>query len=70
MRGRGLPEVGGGRRGDQMVRVQVWTPQDLPYPLREALQGLREDPSLRPQPDEPKRSFFGRVRDAFTSQGS
>ncbi|GAB5534721.1 MAG: molecular chaperone DnaJ [Rubricoccaceae bacterium] len=70
MRGRGLPEVGGGRRGDQMVRVHVWTPQVLPAPLREALEDLREDPSLRPQPDEPKRSFFGRVRDAFTSQGS
>ena len=52
------------------IRLKHIYGQDLPDPLREALQGLREDPSLRPQPDEPKRSFFGRVRDAFTSQGS
>ena len=70
MRGRGLPEVGGGRRGDQMVRVQVWTPQTLPDSLREALEALRDEPALRPQPSESKRSFFGRVRDAFTSPGS
>ena len=70
MRGRGLPEVGGGRRGDQMVRVQVWTPQTLPDSLRSALETLRDDAALRPAPDEPKRSFFGRVRDAFTNQGA
>lgn len=68
MRGRGLPEVGGGRRGDQMVRVHVWTPQQLSGPLREAIERLRMDPDLRPapQPDE-RRGFFRRVKDAFTS---
>jgi molecular chaperone DnaJ len=66
MRGRGLPEVGGGRRGDQMVRVHVWTPQDLSEPLREALEQLRLEPDLKPQPEKAgKRSFFSRVKDAL-----
>ena len=66
MRGRGLPEVGGGRRGDQMVRVHVWTPQDLSTGLRETLEQLRLEPDLRPQPGkEGKRSFFSRVKDAL-----
>jgi molecular chaperone DnaJ len=68
MRGRGLPEVGGGRRGDQLVHVQVWTPRALTPEHRELLERLREDEAFRPQdgPDtEERRSFFSRVRDAF-----
>ena len=67
MRGRGLPEVGGGRRGDQLVRVQVWTPESLSTPLREALEQLRLEPDLKPNPTKGERKgFFGRVKDAFT----
>ena len=66
MRGRGLPEVGGGRRGDQMVHVHVWTPQTLSPGIREALEQLRLEPDLKPQPGASgKRSFFSRVKDAF-----
>ena len=66
MRGRGLPEVGGGRRGDQMVHVHVWTPQDLSAGLREAFEQLRLEPDLQPQTGkEGKRSFFSRVKDAL-----
>lgn len=67
MRGRGLPEVGGGRRGDQMVRVHVWTPQQVSGPLRDALERLRDEPDLQPQPAKSERKgFFSRVKDAFT----
>ena len=52
MRGRGIPEVGGGRRGDQMVRVHVWTPQELSGPLRDALERLRDEPALPAPPGE------------------
>ncbi|MGB3542652.1 molecular chaperone DnaJ [Rubrivirga sp.] len=67
MRGRGLPEVGGGRRGDQLVRVHVWTPESLSEPLREALEQLRLEPDLKPAPPKNrKKGFFSRVKDAFT----
>ena len=67
MRGRGLPEVGGGRRGDQLVRVHVWTPEQVSGPLREALEQLRLEPDLKPAPGaRDKKGFFGRVKDAFT----
>ena len=65
MRGRGLPEVGGGRTGDQMVHVHVWTPQSLTPGVREALEQLRLEPGLQPQPEGKKKSFFSRVKDAF-----
>lgn len=66
MRGRGLPEVGGGRRGDQLVRVRVWTPEEVSGPLREALEQLRLEPELQPAPKSRKKGFFSRVKDAFT----
>ena len=66
MRGRGLPEVGGGRRGDQLVQVHVWTPEALSEPLREALEQLRLEPDLKPQPPKgDRKGFFSRVKDAF-----
>jgi molecular chaperone DnaJ len=68
MRGRGLPEVGGTRRGDELVQVSVWTPKDLSAEHRELLEKRRDDPAFRPDEGaeaEEKRSFFSRVRDAF-----
>ncbi|HYE96580.1 MAG TPA: molecular chaperone DnaJ [Rubricoccaceae bacterium] len=68
MRGRGVPELGGGsRKGDQMVRVNVWTPQKLTPEQRALLEGLRTDEAFQPRPDERRgKSFFSRVRDAFS----
>lgn len=67
MRGRGLPDVGGARRGDEMVRVHVYTPQSLSAPLREALETMRDAPEVQPQTDRgTRRSIFSRVKDAFT----
>lgn len=68
MRGRGLPEVGGGRRGDQLVTVHVWTPQRLSEEQRALLEQLREADAFQPRPEEAaqKRSFFSRVKDVFS----
>ncbi len=68
MRGRGIPELGGGsRRGDQMVRVHVWTPQKLTPELTELMETLRFEEPFKPKPDNQVKgkSFFSRVRDAF-----
>ncbi|MDX1532506.1 MAG: molecular chaperone DnaJ [Rhodothermales bacterium] len=68
MRGRGLPDLGGGRRGDQLVTVNIWTPQQLTAEQRELLEQLRAAPAFQPRPDEARerKSFFSRVKDVFT----
>ncbi|NNF57588.1 MAG: molecular chaperone DnaJ [Rhodothermaceae bacterium] len=70
MRGRGVPELGGGsRRGDQMVRVHVWTPTDLTADQQVLLEQLRGDEAFRPRPEDQTRggkSFFSRVKDVFS----
>ena len=65
MRGRGIPELGGGRRGDQLVRVQVWTPQKLTAEDRSRVEALRGSEAFTPKP-EGRKSFFSKVRDAFS----
>ncbi|MDD5317451.1 MAG: molecular chaperone DnaJ [Candidatus ainarchaeum sp.] len=40
LRGQGMPEVGGGRRGDEIVRVLVETPRNLTSRQRELLEEL------------------------------
>ena len=68
MRNRGLPDLEGHGQGDQMIRVHVWTPQDLTPEERELLEQLRDHENFQPQPadEEPEKSFFRRVSDVFS----
>lgn len=69
MRGRGLPDLQTSRKGDQMVRVLVWTPQHLTDEEREMLETLRGGESFVPKPEEQRgdrKSFFSRVKDVFS----
>ncbi len=68
MRDRGLPELNSIRRGDQMIRVHVWTPLRLTEEERSALESLRESESFQPKPEKEdrRRSFFSKVKDVFT----
>lgn len=68
MRGKGLPELQGARRGDEMVRVHVWTPRNLTDEERDLLSGMRASPSFQPRPDreDRRKSFMSKVKDVFT----
>ena len=68
MRERGLPELNGVRRGDQMVRVHVWTPLKLTEDERTMLEEMRMSPSFTPRPErvDERKSFFSKVKDVFT----
>ncbi|PYR25446.1 MAG: molecular chaperone DnaJ [Acidobacteria bacterium] len=71
LRGKGLPDVSGGSRGDLFVTVQVHTPRKLTREQRHLLEQLAKvlpkekfEPRLREeQPDE--RNLFDRVKDIF-----
>jgi molecular chaperone DnaJ len=68
MRERGLPELNATRRGDQMVRVHVWTPKTLTDEERRFFEEYRESPSFIPKPakEEDRKSFFSKVKDVFS----
>lgn len=69
LRGQGLPELnGGGRRGDLLVRILVYTPQKLSAELREHFEQLREIEAPAPDKvDGGQKGFWSRVKEAFTA---
>jgi molecular chaperone DnaJ len=68
LRGHGLPELHGRGKGDQLVRIAVWTPQSLTDEQEEALSTLRdlEEPAPERRDRDSDRSIWSRVKEAFT----
>src|SRR5690606_16798021 len=67
LRGKGLPHLGGGGRGNQHVRLQVWTPIHLAPEQVSLFERLREIEGDPPDTNgRPRQSFWNRVREAFT----
>ena len=67
LRGRGMPRLRRSGRGDQIVRVLVWTPTTLSREEREVLERLREVEAQPPEPDTEVPGFWERVKRAFTA---
>jgi molecular chaperone DnaJ len=65
LRGKGLPAYGSYGRGDILVKVNVWVPQNLDKEEKKVLEKLQESPNFKPQPEKEERSFFDRVKDIF-----
>ena len=65
LRGKGFPEVQGYSRGDQLVYVNVWTPQNLSSEEKTILEKLNTSTNFKPQPTKADKSFFERVKEAF-----
>jgi molecular chaperone DnaJ len=64
IRGKGVPHLNGGGRGDLQVRLRVETPTSLTDEQRKLLKQLAATFEQKPEPQEHK-SFFDRVKDAF-----
>jgi molecular chaperone DnaJ len=67
LRGRGLPELNSTRRGDQLIRVLVWTPQRLDAEQEQMMRSLREIEEEAPERvGKSGKGFWSRVREAFS----
>lgn len=68
LKGLGLPELNGTARGDQIVKVRVWTPHELTDEQEELFRKLADVEG--PAPDSVRRrthkGFWSRVKEAFT----
>jgi len=61
--GRGMPDVRGGRRGDQYVLIQVIVPKDLSADQKAI---LRKVGGLTGKPEKVSKGFFEKLRDAIS----
>jgi molecular chaperone DnaJ len=65
LKGKGFPAVNSYERGDQLVQVSLWTPQQLSAEEKAALEKLSNSPNFTPQPEKSERNFFDRIKDLF-----
>lgn len=66
LKGKGFPAVNSYEKGDQLISVNVWTPQTLSAEERVALEKISTSPNFHPQPEKSDKSFFDKVREMFT----
>ncbi|TDG95347.1 molecular chaperone DnaJ [Cardinium endosymbiont of Culicoides punctatus] len=66
MKGKGIIDAAGfGAKGDQLVFVQIWTPQELTKEEKELLLSLKDSLNFQPKPGKHEPSFFDRVKTFF-----
>lgn len=66
LKGKGLPELQGYNRGDLLVYINVWTPQNLSKEEKAILEKFQQSPNFKPSPSGSERNFFDRLRDFFS----
>jgi molecular chaperone DnaJ len=65
LRGKGVPDMRGGDRGDQMITVHVEIPKSLSHEQRELVEQLATTFGSGVTPQPTNRGFFDKVKDAL-----
>lgn len=65
LKGKGIKDINGYSRGDQLIMVNVWTPTQLTKEERQTLEALRESPNFKPAPGNSEKSFFDKMKEFF-----
>jgi len=66
LKGKGFPNVNSYEKGDQLIQVNVWTPQHVSSGEKEMLEKLQQSENFQPKPDKNDKSFFDKVREMFS----
>ena len=65
LKGKGLPRVNSYHKGDLLVNINVWTPQQLSADERKMLEKLRDSENFKPNPGKGDKSFFEKMKEFF-----
>lgn len=65
LKGKGVPSLNGYGKGDQLIYVNVWTPQKLSSEEKDLLKKLEQSSNFQPNPDKSDKGFFERMREFF-----
>lgn len=66
LKGKGFPSLESGGKGDQLIHVNVWTPQKLSPTEKAALESLQESDNFKPHPDKNEKGFWEKIRETFS----
>jgi molecular chaperone DnaJ len=69
LKGKGFPAFQSYEKGDELVEVNVWSPQHLSPEEKEMLERMKDSPNFAPGANaanmKEDRSFFDKIKDAF-----
>lgn len=66
LKGKGIPDINGYGKGDQLIVINSWTPQELTTEERKALETLVNSKNFNPDKNtKSKEGFFSRMKDFF-----
>jgi molecular chaperone DnaJ len=66
LKGKGFPAVNSYEKGDQLIQVNIWTPQHLSSEEKAMLEKLSHSPNFKPHPDKNEKNFFDKIKDMFS----
>ncbi len=66
LKGKGFPAVQSYEKGDQLIYVNVWTPQHVSSEEKAMLEKMQHSHNFEPKPDKSEKGFFERVKEMFS----
>lgn len=66
LKGKGFPAVNSYEKGDQLIHVNIWTPQHISAEEKTMLDKMQHSPNFQPKPEKGDKSFFEKVREMFS----
>ena len=66
LKGKGFPQVNSYEKGDQLIHVNVWTPQHVNSEEKNMLEKMQASENFEPKPEKNEKSFFDKVREMFS----
>lgn len=66
LKGKGFPAINSYQKGDQLIHVNVWTPQHLSADEKAMLEKMSHSNNFKPHPDKSEKSFFDKMRELFS----
>jgi molecular chaperone DnaJ len=65
LRGKGIKELNGYGRGDQLIHVNVWTPKQVSKEEKAILESLKDSHNFKPDPGKNEKGFFEKIKEFF-----
>ncbi|MEO6453896.1 MAG: molecular chaperone DnaJ [Ginsengibacter sp.] len=65
LKGKGFPGINSHEKGDQLIQVNVWTPQHITPEEKNTLEKMQSSHNFQPKPDKSDKSFWEKIRETF-----
>ena len=66
LKGKGFPSINSHEKGDQLIQVNIWTPQNVSAEEKSTLEAMQTSENFKPKPDKNDKGFWEKIRETFS----